>query len=143
MRLSFLTCYLCQFKYLSQCHLLPYTIYYLECVRLYFLFWPLCCLSFFDLRLLVTPFVSSNFSLVFFLSLHDFKFVLHIFPGHFKQQSTNNLGILTLRTSFAQIIAIWLLIRRLHSLLSRSDLQFLSLHYLYSSSVIISKLVDI
>ena len=26
------------------------------------IFWPLCCLVFFDLRLLVTPLVSSNFS---------------------------------------------------------------------------------
>jgi hypothetical protein len=29
-------------------------------VLLYFFFWPLCCLSFFDLRTLVTPLVSSN-----------------------------------------------------------------------------------
>ena len=27
---------------------------------LYFFFWPLCCLYFFDLRILITPFVSSN-----------------------------------------------------------------------------------
>jgi hypothetical protein len=27
-----------------------------------FFFWPLCCLSFFDLLLLVTPLVSSNYS---------------------------------------------------------------------------------
>jgi hypothetical protein len=25
-----------------------------------FFFWPLCCLSFFDLRILITPLVSSN-----------------------------------------------------------------------------------
>jgi hypothetical protein len=31
-------------------------------VLLYFFFWPLCCLSFFDLRLLITPLVSTNFS---------------------------------------------------------------------------------
>jgi hypothetical protein len=27
-----------------------------------FFFWPLCCLSFFDLRILITPLVSSNSS---------------------------------------------------------------------------------
>ena len=27
---------------------------------LYFFFWPLCCLSFFDVRLIITPLVSSN-----------------------------------------------------------------------------------
>ena len=31
-------------------------------VLLYFFFWPLCCLSFFDIRILITPFVSSNSS---------------------------------------------------------------------------------
>ena len=33
------------------------------CVMFYtsLFFWPLCCLSFFDLRLLITPLVSPNF----------------------------------------------------------------------------------
>ena len=31
-------------------------------VFLSFFFWPLCCLSCFDLRILITPLVSSNFS---------------------------------------------------------------------------------
>jgi len=31
-------------------------------VLLSFLFWSLCCLSFFDLRILITPLVSSNSS---------------------------------------------------------------------------------
>jgi hypothetical protein len=31
-------------------------------IRLYFFFWPFCCLSFFDLRLLVTSLISLNFS---------------------------------------------------------------------------------
>ena len=31
-------------------------------VLLSFYFWPLCCLSFFDLRFLITPLVSSNSS---------------------------------------------------------------------------------
>ena len=32
---------------------------------LYFFFWPLCCLSFFDIRILITPLVSSNSSYVY------------------------------------------------------------------------------
>jgi len=28
-----------------------------------FFFWPLCCLFFFDIQILITPLVSSNFSL--------------------------------------------------------------------------------
>jgi hypothetical protein len=31
-------------------------------ILLFFLFWPLCCLSFFDLRILITPLKSSNSS---------------------------------------------------------------------------------
>jgi hypothetical protein len=31
-------------------------------VPLYFFCWPLCCLSFFDLRILITPLISSNSS---------------------------------------------------------------------------------
>ena len=31
-------------------------------VLLYFLFWPLCCLFFFDSRIVITPLVSSNSS---------------------------------------------------------------------------------
>jgi len=38
-------------------------------VLLYFFLWPLCCLSFFDLRNLITPLVSSNFSYLISLLL--------------------------------------------------------------------------
>ena len=31
-------------------------------VLLYFFFWPLCCLFFFDIRILITPLVSANSS---------------------------------------------------------------------------------
>ena len=31
-------------------------------VLLYFFVWPLCCLFFFDIRILITPLVSSNYS---------------------------------------------------------------------------------
>jgi hypothetical protein len=33
-------------------------------VLFYFFFWPLCCLSFFDSRIVITPLVSSNSSLL-------------------------------------------------------------------------------
>ena len=36
-------------------------------VLLYVLFWPLCCLSFFDLRILITSLVSSNSSYIYYL----------------------------------------------------------------------------
>ena len=36
-------------------------VFFVDCF-LSFLFWPLCCLSFFDLRILITPLVSSNSS---------------------------------------------------------------------------------
>jgi len=39
-------------------------------VLLYFFFWPLCCLFFCDLRILITPLVSSNSSLVLFESIY-------------------------------------------------------------------------
>jgi hypothetical protein len=46
---------------------LCYSIFCLMCmfcrwlfVLLYFFFWPLCCLLFFDKRILITPLVSSN-----------------------------------------------------------------------------------
>jgi hypothetical protein len=32
-------------------------------VLLYFFFWPLCCLFFFNIRILITPLVSSNSSI--------------------------------------------------------------------------------
>ena len=36
---------------------------------LYFFFWPLCCLFFFDIQILITPLVSSNSSCPFVLFL--------------------------------------------------------------------------
>ena len=44
---------------------------------LYFFFWPLCCLSFFDLLLLATPLVSSNYSYASVMSRFGRAF-LHI-----------------------------------------------------------------
>ena len=42
-------------------------------VFLYFFFWPLCCLLFFDILILITPLVSSNSSYSFWLPLFVFK----------------------------------------------------------------------
>ena len=41
-------------------------------VLLYFIFWPLCCLSFFDLQILITPLASSSSSCQWFRQVGDF-----------------------------------------------------------------------
>ena len=43
--------------------LLLYTDSDCSCGIFKLFFWPLCCLSFFDIRILITPVVSSSFSL--------------------------------------------------------------------------------
>ena len=41
-------------------------------------FWPLCCLFFFDIRILITPLVSSNSSKIMMLgSLSDFSILIN------------------------------------------------------------------
>ena len=40
-------------------------------VLLYFFCWPLCCLFFFDIRILITPLVSSNSSYQILLFIQD------------------------------------------------------------------------
>jgi hypothetical protein len=44
-------------------------------VFLYFFFWPLCCLFFFDIRILITPLVSSNSSYVGHLRNVELSFI--------------------------------------------------------------------
>ena len=39
-------------------------VLYVCFVLLYFFFWPLCCLFFFDMQILNTPLVSSNSSYI-------------------------------------------------------------------------------
>jgi hypothetical protein len=38
-------------------------------VLLYFFFWPLCCLFFFDIRILITHLVSSNSSFILWVKV--------------------------------------------------------------------------
>ena len=40
-------------------------------VLLYFFFWPLCCLFFFDIQIVITPLISSNFSQVLWSKIID------------------------------------------------------------------------
>ena len=47
----------------------------IACLSLFYC-WPLCCLSFFRLRLLFIPLVSSNISLTYFLLLWIIVFML-------------------------------------------------------------------
>ena len=49
-------------------------------VFLFFSFWPLCCLFFFDLRILITPLVSSNSSCPF---VHFFGVIVLYVPIRF------------------------------------------------------------
>ena len=42
-------------------------------VLLYFFFWPLCCLFFFDIRILITPLVSSSSSCQLSLSVNEIR----------------------------------------------------------------------
>ena len=44
-------------------------------VLLYFFFWPLCCLFFFDIRILITPLVSSSSS---YLNVKQIKSILKL-----------------------------------------------------------------
>jgi hypothetical protein len=46
-------------------------------VILSFFFWPLCCLFFFDLRILITPLVSSNSSYILFFPIVILLVFLH------------------------------------------------------------------
>jgi hypothetical protein len=48
---------------LSNCDFSCYSIFSFMCMFCRSSFWPLCCLFFFDLRILITPLVSSNFFL--------------------------------------------------------------------------------
>jgi hypothetical protein len=51
-------------------------------VLLFFFYWPLCCLPFFDLRLLITPLVSLNYSYILFSIRLTFTvpiFIIHVF----------------------------------------------------------------
>ena len=45
-------------------------------VLLYFFFWPLCCLFFFDIRFLITPLVSSNSRPLCCLFFFDLRFLI-------------------------------------------------------------------
>ena len=51
-------------------------------VILFFFFWPLCYLSFFDLRILITPLVSSNSSVILCYLLSFLVFSNLCFASH-------------------------------------------------------------
>ena len=63
-------------------------------VLLSFFFWPLYCLSFFDLHVLITPLVSSNFS--FIKVVFDLLvYFSYCFGNVFEYIHCNNIKILT------------------------------------------------
>jgi hypothetical protein len=49
-------------------------------VLMSFIFWPLCCLSFFDLQIMITPLASSSSSCQWFRQVGDFLWVLKFTP---------------------------------------------------------------
>jgi hypothetical protein len=50
-------------------------------VLLYFIFWPLCCLFFFDIRILITPLVPSDYPFgIFWLPLWYLRFTTSDYP---------------------------------------------------------------
>ena len=51
-------------------------------VLLYFLFWPLCCLFFFDIRILIAPLVSSSSSYSYVCFVDHCLFFCTFYFGH-------------------------------------------------------------
>ena len=59
---------------------------YTDSDYLFGIFWPLCCLSIFDIRILIAPLVSSNISCIFYYYYYYF------FPIHQVVVSPRNNG---------------------------------------------------
>jgi len=71
-----------------------------------FLFWSLHCLSFFDLRLLITPLVSSNFSEIYFKTCIVYKrpYDMHIINICRKRTSRLRFPVSRLLTDFVCLL---------------------------------------
>ena len=63
-------------------------------VLLFIFFWPLCWMFFFDIRNLVTPLVSSNYSCFTYLYLNTWSGIQHDFyiTWYFMSLNTNRVG---------------------------------------------------
>ena len=58
------------------------------------IFWPLCCLSFFDLRILITPLVSSNSSFItYFIWLVYCLTLIYNYPSYIEKPIAYNQQI--------------------------------------------------
>ena len=92
----------CFTRSLVLCVMLFYSIFSFMCmfcrslfVLLYFFFWPQCCLYFFDIRILVTPLISSNSSyclVLYYVFPAQYAFT-HVMYEHF----LHNLDQLNIR----------------------------------------------
>ena len=65
-----------------------------------FFFWPLCCLSFFDLLILITPLVTSNSSCTWIKIKYAYKYVINTitttyYVQHYYLKHVLNLNPLT------------------------------------------------
>jgi hypothetical protein len=70
----------------------------------HFFFWPLCCLSFFDIRLLITSLVSSNFSDIGQIEGYQAPVFIQQFPWRLHITITYNLP--HLRLSYADVVTV-------------------------------------
>jgi hypothetical protein len=60
-------------------------------VLLYFFFWPLCCLFFFDIRILITSLVSSNSSYHVNVTKNEIKSVWNLKPSFLETHDQYNI----------------------------------------------------
>jgi hypothetical protein len=69
---------------------------------LYFFFWPLCCLFFFDIKILITPLVSSNSSCPFVLFL-----LLIVLSVLLRYTDSDCLPLVSSKSSYCTDEEIW------------------------------------
>jgi hypothetical protein len=69
---------------------------------LYFFFWPLCCLFFFDIQILITPLVSSNSSCPFVLFL-----LLIVLSVLLRYTDSDCLPLVSSKSSYCTDEEIW------------------------------------
>ena len=83
-------------------------------VLFYFFFWPLCCLFFFDIRILITPLVSSNSSKINVFRNNAFIPIINSlktsrYPPFSTMSSTWVTSIVSVPT-FTSVVTIWVFI---------------------------------
>ena len=86
-------------------------------VLLSFFFWPLCCLFFFDIRIMIVPLISSNSSYHYYLIAISFLF---IFPVIYKSSYINKANCTLCwqtpwpNSRYSLVSSLWRLVIPLH-----------------------------